>query len=75
MDMVTIFTTFNPAEAQMILSRLHAAGFDAEIKDEMSALNYNVASGGAKLQVPSDRAAEARAFLDSGENQPVNVPQ
>ncbi|MGV3773235.1 MAG: putative signal transducing protein [Verrucomicrobiales bacterium] len=69
MEMVTIFTTFNPAEAQMLLSRLKAAGFDAEIADELSALNYNIASGGAKVQVPSDRAVEARALLDSGDSE------
>lgn len=67
MEMVTVFNTFNPAEAQMMLSRLKAAGFEAEIKDELSALNYNVASGGAKVQVRSDQADEARAFLNSGE--------
>jgi hypothetical protein len=66
MELTTIFTTFNPAEAQLYLSRLKSAGFDACLADELSALNYNVASGGTKLQVPADQAQDARALLDSG---------
>ena len=38
MKLVTIFTGFNPAEAQLVRSRLEAAGFDPFIPNENSAL-------------------------------------
>ncbi|MEQ2005895.1 MAG: DUF2007 domain-containing protein [Limisphaerales bacterium] len=55
MDLVTVFTAFNPAEAQLIRSRLEAAGLRAFVQDELSALSmdgYALAAGGIKVQVP-----------------------
>ena len=68
MNPTTIFTAFNPAEAQLVRSRLDAAGFHAFVADEAAALSmegYALAVGGIRVQVPATEAAEARAFLDS----------
>jgi hypothetical protein len=68
MDFVTVFTGFNPAEAQLVRSRLEAAEFHPFVKDEFSALSidgYALAAGGIKVQVPEEEAADARAFLAS----------
>jgi hypothetical protein len=73
MEMVTIFTAFNPADAQMVRSRLDAAEFHPFVKGELSALSldgYALAAGGILVQVPEDEAAEAREFLNSSEAAP-----
>jgi hypothetical protein len=66
MDLVTVFRSFSPAEAQLVCSRLEAAGFKAEVAHELSALSmdgYSMATGGIRVQVPSDQAAEAQELL------------
>jgi hypothetical protein len=66
MKLVTIFTAFNPAEAQLVRSRLEAAGFHAVVADELSAFSiegYSLAVGGVRVQVPDSEAAEAGTFL------------
>ena len=73
MELVTIFTAFNPAEAQLVRSRLDAAQFHPVVKNEISALSldgYALAAGGIQVQVPEDEAAEAREFLNSSESLP-----
>jgi hypothetical protein len=68
MQMVTVSTAFNPADAQLVRSRLDAAGFHAVVKHELSALSldgYGLAAGGILVQVPDEEAADAREFLDS----------
>ena len=66
MGLVTIFRGFNPAEAQLVRSRLEAANFHAIVADELSALSvdgYAMAVGGIRVQVPDSEAEEARQFL------------
>ncbi len=68
MELVTVFRTFSPGEAQLVRSRLEAAGFMAQVTHELSALSmdgYSMATGGVRVQVPADQADEARAFLES----------
>lgn len=63
---VTIFTAFNPAEAQLVRSRLEAAGFHPFVADEAAALcteGYALAVGGIRVQVPDAEEADAREFL------------
>ena len=53
MDFVTVFTAFNPAEAQLVRSRLEAAGFHPFVANELSALSidgYALAAGGIRVQ-------------------------
>ena len=64
--MKTIYTTFNPADAQLLWSELDAAGFEAEVCNETVSLalsGYALAAGGIDIRVPDDRADEAVAFL------------
>jgi hypothetical protein len=66
MNPATIFHAFNPAEAQLVRSRLEAAGFHPFVADELSALSidgYALAAGGIRVQVPEAEAAEVREFL------------
>lgn len=71
MNLATVFSTFSPAEAQLVRSRLEAAGFEAMVAHELSALSmegYSMSTGGIQVQVPSDRADEARELLQASES-------
>jgi Putative prokaryotic signal transducing protein len=74
MELVTIFTTFNPGEAQLICSRLQAAGFNAQVTHELSALSmegYSMATGGVRVEVPADQADDAKELIAApGESAP-----
>jgi hypothetical protein len=64
---VTIATLFNPADAQLVRSRLEVAGFHAAVLHELSSLSmdgYALSAGGIRVQVPEEEAAEAREFLE-----------
>jgi Putative prokaryotic signal transducing protein len=66
MELVTIFTAFSPAEAQLARSRLEAANFHPFVADELSALSmdgYSLAVGGIRVQVPECEASDAKEFL------------
>jgi hypothetical protein len=68
MQFVTVFSAFVPAEAQLVRSRLDAAGFLVNVANEISALSmdgYSMAAGGILVQVPEDQAADARALIES----------
>lgn len=73
MQLVTVFTAFNSAEAQLIRSRLEAAGLRAFVRDELSALSmdgYALAAGGISVQVPdvdAEAALELIRDVGSGE--------
>ena len=76
MALVTVFTAFNPAEAQLVRSRLDAAQFHAVVLHELSALSmdgYALAAGGILVQVPESEAADAKAFL--APETPADEPQ
>jgi hypothetical protein len=66
MQLVTVFSAFNAVEAQVVRSRLEAAGFHAVVTHELSSLSiegYSMAAGGILVQVPDTEAAEVREFL------------
>jgi len=68
MDFVTVYRGLNPAEAQLVRSRLEAANFHPFVADELSALSidgYALATGGIRVQVPEAEAADAKEFLES----------
>lgn len=68
MELVTISTAFNPADAQLTRSRLEAAGFHPFIKNEIAGMvfeGYVMGVGGIQVQVPEDEAAEVKEFLES----------
>ena len=77
MQLVTVFRAFSPAEAQLVRSRLEAAGFLASVAHELSALSldgYSMAAGGVRVQVPEDVAQEARALIEAAESAPDPNP-
>jgi hypothetical protein len=68
MQLITIFTAFSPAEAQLVRARLEAAEFHPFVADELSALSmdgYSMAIGGVRVQVPEDEVADVKEFLAS----------
>jgi hypothetical protein len=68
MKLVTIFTAFNPADAQLVRSRLEAAEFHPFVTGEGAALSmegYALSVGGICVQVPEDEADDAKEFLDA----------
>ena len=70
MDRVTVFTTFNPVQAQIVSTRLQTAGLDATVEGEAAALSmegYSLATGGIRVQVPSTQEDEARRLIESDE--------
>jgi len=68
MELVTVFNTFSPAEAQLVRSRLEAADIPANVLHETASLStdgYSMAVGGIEVQVTEDRVEEAKALLAS----------
>jgi hypothetical protein len=64
---VMVYHSLNIADAQLVRSRLEAAGFLASVSHELSALSldgYSLAAGGVRVIVPASQAEEARRFLD-----------
>ena len=70
MELVTVFQTFNQGEAQLITSRLEAAGFPVHLAQEISASTGYPTSNGILVQVPDDQATDARALIASTEDSP-----
>jgi hypothetical protein len=73
MQLVTVFRAFSPGEAQLVRSRLEAAGFLTQVQHELSSLNmegYSLSTGGIRVQVPADQADEALGLLASVEGGP-----
>jgi hypothetical protein len=69
MEPVVIFRTFDLAEAQLLRSRLEAAGLDATVTHENSAANLDVPGGGVRVVVPEDQAAEARELIENAQDE------
>jgi hypothetical protein len=68
MKFVTVYTTFNPADAQLVRSRLEASEFLVNVKNENAALSmdgYAMAAGGIQVQVPEDQVDDARELIES----------
>ena len=72
MDFVTVFTTLNSAEADLVRSQLEASGFEVTINTEYATLELTppTTAGGIRVQVPASQSEDAKALLD----QTVNAP-
>jgi hypothetical protein len=73
MKLVTVYTSFSPAEAQLIRSRLEASNFHAVVMHELSALSldgYSMAAGGILVQVPEEEVADAKELLAAAGDPP-----
>ena len=68
MSLVAVYTAFNSADAHLVRSRLEAAGIPSVINNELAALSmggYTQGAGGITVEVPEDRAPDARAIIES----------
>lgn len=65
-ELETVFKTLNAAEAQLIRSRLAAAGLDPEVDPEIDPLSV-AGCEGIEIKVPVEQAGEARAILAASE--------
>jgi hypothetical protein len=66
MNLVTVHRSFNPAEAEVIRSRLEASEFDVTMVHDLASLSmdgYALAAGGILLQVPEDQVVAARELI------------
>ncbi len=71
MEIVTVFRTFQPTEAQLVRSRLEAAGILACVVNENAALAVTGAGVPAveiRVEVDEASAADARALIDASEH-------
>lgn len=69
-ELETVHETLNASEAQLIRSRLEAAGLDVEVNPEIDPLSiggFSLPAGGIQIKVPTEQAADARALLASRE--------
>lgn len=72
MAYVTVANCMDPAEAQLIRSRLEAAGYDARLTHEISEINtpgYTGGGEGIPVKVPEEQAEEVKALLRAEEQQ------
>jgi hypothetical protein len=70
MNLETVYRSFNEAQAQLVRSRLEAAEIEVYITHDLaasSAEGFSVATGGVLVQVPEDKAEEAKALLSATE--------
>lgn len=66
MGYTTIQTSFNDIEANLVKSRLELAGFHPFLKNEdATLLTTSATTGGFKIQVPDEEAADAAKYLEN----------
>jgi len=71
MDFVTVYRTFNLAEAQVVRSRLEAAEMHPSVVNDNAAVSldgYTLAAGGVFIEVPEAEAASARELIEDSEH-------
>lgn len=76
MALVTVFKSFNPAEAQLVRSRLDAADIQAVVNHELAALSmegYSMTTGGVLVQVADEDADAARELLGAPPVEPESA--
>ena len=72
MKLVTVYQAFSSADAQLVRSRLEASGFHAVVQHELSSLSmegYSMAAGGILVQVPEAEVEDARALIESKDDE------
>jgi len=68
MNLVPVYRTFSPADAQLIRSMLDAAEIPAMVTHELSSLSldgYAMAAGGIRVEVPEEHVALARELIET----------
>jgi hypothetical protein len=73
MELITVYTAFNPADALLVRSRLEAASFHPNIVNEASTtfLGGYSKSTLIRVEVPETEAGDARDFLTLGTDAPA----
>lgn len=71
MELVTVFKTFNPAEAEVIRSQLETAGIPAEVMGNDAV--FTGMSGPVLVQVSDDQAQQARELIEAPEEPPPDA--
>jgi len=78
MSLVTVHTAFSAADAQLVHSRLEAAGLHSVVTGELASFSiegYALAAGGIRVQVPESEADDARLLLSAdAEDAPPVIP-
>lgn len=72
MKLVTVYKAFSSADAQLVRSRLDAAGFHAAVQHELASLSmegYSMGAGGILVQVPEEEAGPARALIEAKDDE------
>jgi hypothetical protein len=70
MDTVTVYNTLNVADAEVVASRLEAAGFTVAIDPELDAFaSCGLLADGIRIRVPADQAKEVSEFLAAPETE------
>ena len=67
MEFETVYTALSAADAQLVCSRLKAAGIEAQVSDEIAAMSmegYSLAAGGIRIRVPKAEAVMARELIE-----------
>ena len=70
MNLVTVYRTFNIAEAQVVRGRLEAAEMHPVVANELSSVSidgYTLAAGGVLVQVPQEEGEGARQLIEASE--------
>ena len=63
MNLITVYRSFNDAEARVVHSALEAAGLDASVENEELGSTLAVTTGGVRVCVPEEQAEEARQLV------------
>jgi hypothetical protein len=71
MNLVTVYRTFNDADAHVARSVLEAAGIDVEVMNEELGSTLAVSTGGIRLQVREEDEESARELLTSQAPPPI----
>jgi Putative prokaryotic signal transducing protein len=76
MNLVTVFSAGNPADAEVTRSRLEAAGFHPVVINETAAFTLGFFSPAfpVRVQVSDEEAEEAKQFLALGSGPPTPDP-
>jgi hypothetical protein len=77
MTLVTVYRAFSSADAQLIRSRLDAAGFHPVVQHELASLSmegYSLGAGGIQVQVPESEVDEARALITAAADEDSDRP-
>ena len=70
MNLVTVYSTFSIAEAEVVRSRLDAAALHPEVANAIAAVSidgYTQATGGVQVRVPEDEVESARMLIEDGQ--------